>query len=96
MAADDELRFCLISGDLTEQGTPEQLARFERELKALPIPYFATLGNHELGYSDSEFRKRFGRGSFSFAFRGARFTLLDSASATAPLPAERRATSSST
>jgi hypothetical protein len=86
MAADDELRFCLISGDLTEQGTPEELTRFERELKALPIPCYATLGNHELGYSESEFRERFGRGSFSFVFRGARFTLLDSASATlAPL-----------
>lgn len=86
MAADPELRFCLISGDLTEQGTPEQLTRFERELRELPIPCYATLGNHELGYSESIFRERFGRGNFSFEFRGARFTLLDSASATlAPL-----------
>lgn len=82
MGSDPELRFCLISGDLTEQGTPEELERFERELKELPIPCFATLGNHELGYSESEFRERFGRGNFSFTFRGARFTLLDSASAT--------------
>lgn len=86
MGSDPELRFCLISGDLTEQGTPDELSRFERELKELPIPCFATLGNHELGYSESEFRARFGRGNFSFTFRGARFTLLDSASATlAPL-----------
>jgi Icc-related predicted phosphoesterase len=86
MALDEDLRFCLISGDLTEGGTPEQLAEFERKLKKLPIPCYATLGNHDLGYSDTAFRERFGRGNFSFEFRGTRFTLLDSASATlAPL-----------
>lgn len=86
MAVDDELRFCLISGDLTEGGAPEELERFERELKSLPIPCYATLGNHELGHSELAFRERFGRGNFSFTFGGVRFTLLDSASATlAPL-----------
>lgn len=82
MAADPSLRFALISGDLTESGTPAQLERFQREMETLPFPCFSTLGNHELGDGDHTFQNFFGRGNFSFEFRGARFTLLDSASAT--------------
>lgn len=82
MAADPALRFALISGDLTETGTPAQLERFQREMETLPFPCFSTLGNHELGDGEHTFQNFFGRGNFSFEFRGARFTLLDSASAT--------------
>lgn len=77
-----ELDFVLGAGDLTEQGTAAQLRRFERELDALNIPYYATLGNHELGVDPPLFHGVFGRGSRSFAHKGVRFTLLDSASAT--------------
>ena len=82
MKLDDELRFCLISGDLTERGSPGELERFQEEMKTLGFPCYATLGNHELGTSEHAFRDFFGRGNFSFEFRGVRFTLLDSASAT--------------
>jgi Icc protein len=80
--ADPSLRFCLISGDLTEQGSPEELARFELELGQLNVPCYATLGNHELGNGNTNFHDQFGRGSASFVFRGVRFTRLDSGSAT--------------
>ncbi len=76
------LDFLLGAGDLTEQGTHQQLERFERELRQLAIPYYTTLGNHELGQSPSLYQQYFGRGSQSFEYRGVRFTLLDSASAT--------------
>jgi hypothetical protein len=79
--AQPDLDFLLGAGDLTEQGTREQLARFERELDGLGIPYYTTLGNHELGESPSLYQDFFGRGSQSFEYRGVRFTLLDSASA---------------
>lgn len=83
MRGDDRLRFCLISGDLTEMGTVEQLQTFRDKLvDQLDIPCFATLGNHELGTDEELFREYFGRGNFSFAFKGTRFTLIDSASAT--------------
>ncbi len=77
-----ELSFLLGAGDLTEQGTREQLERFQAEMKSLRIPYYTTLGNHELGVSPPLYQDYFGRGSSSFTFRGTRFTLLDSASAT--------------
>jgi predicted phosphodiesterase len=77
-----ELSFVLGAGDLTEQGSVAELQRFERELEALNVPYFATLGNHELGEDPPPYHDLFGRGNYSFVYRGVRFTLLDSASAT--------------
>lgn len=82
MNEDPSLRFVVMSGDLTSRGTAGQLERFQREMKSLSIPLYATLGNHELGTSDGLFQTYFGRANFSFEFRGVRFTLLDSGSAT--------------
>ncbi len=76
-----DLRFLLGAGDLTEQGTREQLEQYQLELQALEIPYFTTLGNHELGTRPDLYHDYFGRGSFQFRFHGVYFTLLDSASA---------------
>ncbi len=76
------VRFALISGDLTSQGSAEQLERFQREMKTLRVPCYATLGNHELGTRDDLYHEWFGRGNFRFVFRGVQFTMLDSASAT--------------
>lgn len=82
MNEDPTIRFVVMSGDLTSRGTVDELERFQREMKALNVPIYATLGNHELGTRDDLFHDYFGRGNFRFAFRGAQFTLLDSASAT--------------
>jgi 3',5'-cyclic AMP phosphodiesterase CpdA len=86
MAAEAGVRFVVFDGDLTQRGTSDQLQRFQRELRSLPVPMFATLGNHELGNGPPTFHALFGRGSFRYVFRGVQFTMLDSASATiAPL-----------
>ena len=82
MSEDPGIRFVVISGDLTEAGTPEQLVRFRTEMTGLALPIYATLGNHELGTRDDLFHDYFGRGNFSFAYRNVQFTLLDTASAT--------------
>lgn len=74
--------FVLGAGDLTERGSAPQLERFQRELEQLTIPYYTTLGNHELGQTPTLYHSYFGRGSQSFEYKGVRFTLLDSASAT--------------
>jgi 3',5'-cyclic-AMP phosphodiesterase len=76
------LDFLLSAGDLTEFGTGTELEQFATELEGLDIPFYTTLGNHELRESVCLFQNYFGRGSSSFEYRGARFTLLDSASAT--------------
>jgi len=82
VAEPEGLDFLLGAGDLTERGTSEQLERFQSELTRLQIPYYTTLGNHELGQNPTLFHDYFGRGNQSFEYRGVRFSLIDSASAT--------------
>lgn len=77
-----DVDFLLGAGDLTQQGTREQLERFQLELTASRIPYYTTLGNHELGQTPTLYHEFFGRGNQSFEYRGVRFSMLDSASAT--------------
>lgn len=76
-----DVRFLLGAGDLTERGSRAELERFQRELLSLRVPYFTTLGNHELGQNPPLYHEYFGRGSFQFRFHGVAFTLLDDASA---------------
>src|SRR5258706_3747575 len=83
MNADPSIEFVVSAGDLTTRGAPEQLERFQTELERLRVPFFATLGNHELGSDDgAPFQRAFGRASFRFRYGGVQFTFLDSASAT--------------
>ncbi len=80
--AEPELDFLLGAGDLTEEGEISELERFQRELDTLDVPYYTTLGNHELGERPPAYQDWFGRANFQFVHRGVYFTLLDSASAT--------------
>ncbi len=77
-----DVDWVLGAGDLTSQGSAAELERFQRELRTLNVPYYATLGNHELGENPPAYHDYFGRGNASFIYQGVRFTLLDSASAT--------------
>jgi len=74
--------FLLGAGDLTQRGTADQLSRYQRELQALEVPYYTSLGNHELGQSPTLWHDYFGRASLHFDYRGAAFSLVDSSSAT--------------
>lgn len=82
MNTEARARFVMMAGDITERGGAEELERFQQEQLGLRLPIFVTLGNHELGESEVLYHSYFGRGSQSFTFHGARFTTLDSASAT--------------
>jgi Icc-related predicted phosphoesterase len=82
MNEEPDLDFLLGAGDLTQQGTVEQLVRYQKELRELDIPYYTTLGNHELGTTPPPYQDYLGRASFHFVHRGVRFSMLDSGSAT--------------
>jgi Icc protein len=77
-----DVRFLLGAGDLTRQGEVRELERYQRELETLEVPYYTTLGNHELGTDPPPWHDYFGRASFRFVYRGVQFSLLDSGSAT--------------
>lgn len=90
MNADPSIQFALMAGDLTERGEDPQFERFQRELKWLNFPCYATIGNHDVTERDGAFHDYFGRVSHSFEHRGVRFTMLDSAGSTVdPLVYER-------
>ena len=76
-----DLRFVVGMGDITERSLVEEYDLFERQLVSLEIPFYTTLGNHELWAPYARFHDRFGRGSFQFQFKGAYFTFADSGDA---------------
>ena len=79
--AEPDVRFLLGAGDLAQNGGRDELLRIQRELQEFDLPYYTTLGNHDIRETGA-WQDLFGRGSTSFVFRGVRFTLLDSAAAT--------------
>jgi predicted phosphodiesterase len=88
MNEDPSLRFIFFSGDLTEQGSREQLEEFQSRLEASRIPLYATLGNHETFIGEVAYHEYVGRGSQHFTFQGSHFTLMDTANGTVDPVAE--------
>jgi hypothetical protein len=78
ISAVPDLRFVVAMGDLTERGEVEEYDLFDRQLQTLSVPFYTTLGNHELWGPPERFHDRYGRASFHFAFKGAAFTFVDS------------------
>lgn len=74
-------RFVIAMGDLTERGELEEYALLDRQLAMLAIPFYTTLGNHELWGGADRFFRRFGRASFHFAFKGTAFSFADTGNA---------------
>lgn len=75
-------RFVVMAGDLTERGTEDELREFRERMRALLVPIYVTLGNHELGTAANPYYDWYGRGSHMFRYRGCQFTFLDTSSAT--------------
>lgn len=81
ISAVPDARFVIAMGDITERSRIDEYDLFERQLTTLTIPFYTTLGNHELWEDFSRFFDRFGRASFQFDFKGATFTFADSGDA---------------
>ena len=76
-----DLRFVVSTGDLVEDGRPEEYELLVRRLERLDIPYFSTIGNHELRGETGRWRELFGRRNVHFQFKGVAFSLVDSGNA---------------
>ena len=81
ISAVPDARFVIAMGDITERGEIEEYALFDEQLGALAIPFYTTLGNHELWAPPDRWLTRFGRASFQFQFKGVAFTFADSGDA---------------
>jgi outer membrane protein assembly factor BamB/predicted phosphodiesterase len=72
----DDIAFVVLTGDITELGTNEELALAKLILDSLDIPYYIIPGNHDTGWSESGgvmFGKTFGSDRFNFTYGGFRF-----------------------
>lgn len=76
--AQPDVRFLISAGDLTEQGERGEMSSYQAAFRAMSIPYYGTPGNHERGAATRNWTDFFGRANYSFPFRGARFTFIDS------------------
>ncbi len=71
-----DIAFVVITGDITELGTDEELARARKILDEFTIPWYIIPGNHDAGWSESggvSFSKVFGNDKFRFEYNGITF-----------------------
>ncbi|MBF6597870.1 MAG: PQQ-binding-like beta-propeller repeat protein [Fermentimonas sp.] len=71
-----EISFVIISGDVTEFGSYEELRIAKDILDNLNVPYYAIPGNHDSNWSESgtnDFLKIFGNETFGFEYNGYKF-----------------------
>jgi 3',5'-cyclic-AMP phosphodiesterase len=80
--AQPDLRFVISMGDIVQRGHAWEYELFEEQLTRLDLPYYSTIGNHELFADPARWAERFGRLNVHFTFRGVSFSLIDSGDAT--------------
>ncbi len=71
-----DIDFVILSGDVTEFGSDEELATAKKVLDELSIPLYVIPGNHDSNWSESganTFRKVFGGETFYFKHKGYAF-----------------------
>ncbi|MEH6308311.1 PQQ-binding-like beta-propeller repeat protein [Olivibacter sp. CPCC 100613] len=71
-----DLKFVIVSGDITEFGADNELKLAKQILDSINIPYYVIPGNHDANWSESggnSFRQIFGSETFYFTYEGYRF-----------------------
>ncbi|HWR33046.1 MAG TPA: PQQ-binding-like beta-propeller repeat protein, partial [Chitinophagaceae bacterium] len=71
-----DIAFAVITGDITELGSDDEIKRAKEILDGLRIPWYIIPGNHDSGWSESggqTFINIFGDDKFSFEYEGIRF-----------------------
>lgn len=81
ISATPDLRFVVAMGDITNRGDLDEYELFEQKLLSLNIPFYSTIGNHELWADADRWFSRYGRMNFQFRFKGVYFTFVDSGDA---------------
>ncbi|MEM6956664.1 MAG: metallophosphoesterase [Myxococcota bacterium] len=78
---EDDLRFVVSTGDLTENGGRGELERFITALEGLDVPFYTTAGNHEVP-GPANWHALLGPFSVFFEQHGVAYSLADSSNAT--------------
>ncbi len=75
------VRFVVSTGDLVEDAREDEYEELLVALSDLPVPYFSTIGNHELRGDPDRWSRRFGRFNIHFEFKSVAFSFVDGGSA---------------
>ncbi len=70
------IAFVILSGDVTEFGSDEELRLARQILDSLQVPWYVIPGNHDTNWSENggnTFRTVFGAETFAFTYGGYRF-----------------------
>lgn len=78
---DDELRYVISTGDLSSDGTFDELIGFQDAMQELEVPLYSTVGNHEVPGPDA-WNMLFGPFSGFFVQHRVAVSLVDSSNAT--------------
>jgi len=74
--------FTIVTGDITDHGTPEQYELYKKDKTLFTNPVYTTPGNHDVRWWNSngknDFKNRIGPLYQSFDHKGVHFVLLDS------------------
>ena len=71
-----DIAFVILTGDITELGTNEELRLAKQILDSLNVPWYIIPGNHDTGWSESGglgFKNFFGYDKITFDYAGIRF-----------------------
>ena len=71
-----DIDFVILSGDVTEFGSYDELRTSRCLLDELAVPWYVLPGNHDSNWSESgtnDFRRVFGNETFGFEYRGYKF-----------------------
>ncbi len=79
--AEPDLRMVIAAGDIVNLSERGEYEQFFRQYETLNIPFYTTIGNHELYPDNSLWVDYFGVHSSHFVFKGTAFSLVDSATA---------------
>ncbi len=92
-AAGEPLMGVLLVGDLTDEGTQQEMIEAREMVEAGPVPMAATAGNHDVYTDDVDaFSREVGPGNLRFDLCGTRVVLLDSGDAALAPSVEGRLT----
>jgi hypothetical protein len=76
------LEFIMSTGDLVEDGQDAEWELLDAQLETATLPFYSTIGNHELVRDPETWHRRFGRYNVHFIYRDVAFSFVDSGNST--------------
>ena len=74
----ENLDFVISTGDIVESARENEFDLFDAQLQFLRIPFYSTIGNHEIRGDHEIWHRRYGLYSLYFVYRDVAFSFIDS------------------